>query len=226
MWYRVEFLKVFRKKAASTTIRTPPSPHQFPATSIRSPQKYILRPHKQHVQTWSVLFVHVKTCVNHFTVVATARRAVHTATASTGTSTGTSSLDTLTALKHISSQPQRYVVASLAGRKYLLASRDMLTVPRLPDVRVGDVLTLQDIHELGSRDHTLRGNPVLPNDIVKVEATVVEHTKASMDILVKKKRRKGYQKTIKHKHPFTRLRIGPIDIPLPTVLHSQPVTSN
>ena len=47
---------------------------------------------------------------------------------------------------------------------------------------------------------------------VQVQATVVEHTKGSMEIKFKKKRRKGYQKTIKHKHPFTRIRIGDIVI--------------
>ncbi|KAH7927889.1 hypothetical protein BV22DRAFT_1193314 [Leucogyrophana mollusca] len=119
---------------------------------------------------------------------------------------------TSAALNLIRSQPSQYIVASLAGRKYLLAPRDLLTVPHLKDVRVGDVLALNDIHELGSREYTLRGSPLIPSDQVKVEATVVEHTKGKMEVVVKKKRRKGYQKTIKNKHPYTRLRIGPIQI--------------
>ena len=116
------------------------------------------------------------------------------------------------ALSAIRSQPSRYVVASVAGRKYLLAPRDLLTVPRLKDVRVGDVLTLSEIHEVGSREFTLRGNPTIPPEKVKVEATVVEHTKGKMEVIFKKKRRKGYQKTIKHKQTYTRIRIGPIDV--------------
>lgn len=110
----------------------------------------------------------------------------------------------------IRSQPSQYIVASLAGRKYLLAPKDLLTVPHLKDVCVGDVLALQDIHEVGSRDYTLRGDPLIPPSSVRVEATVVEHTKGKMEVVFKKKRRKGYQKTIKNKHPYTRLRIGPI----------------
>lgn len=90
----------------------------------------------------------------------------------------------------------------------------MLTVPHLRDVKVGDVLTLDEIHELGSREYTLRGNPVIPSSRVKVEATVVEHTKGKMEFIFKKKRRKGYQKTITHKQPYTRLRIGNIEIPI------------
>ncbi|GLB41865.1 putative ribosomal prokaryotic L21 protein [Lyophyllum shimeji] len=132
------------------------------------------------------------------------RRAIHAQPDSTNS-----------ALELIRSQPSQYVVASFVGRKYILTPRDVLTVPRLRDVKVGDVLTLDEIHELGSRDYTLRGNPVIPPSRVKVDATVVEHTKGKMEFIFKKKRRKGYQKTIKHKQPYTRLRIGNIEIPIP-----------
>ena len=116
------------------------------------------------------------------------------------------------ALSLIRAQPSQYIIASLAGRKYLLTPSDLLTVPRLKDVKVGDVLNLSEIHEVGSREYTLRGNPVIPSDHVKVAATVVEHTKGRMEVIFKKKRRKGYQKTIKHKQTYTRLRIGAIDL--------------
>ena len=79
-------------------------------------------------------------------------------------------------------------------------------------MKVGDTLTLDAIHELGSREYTLRGNPVIPPNRVNVDATVVEHTKGNMEFIFKKKRRKGYRKTIQHKQPYTRLRIGNIDI--------------
>ncbi|ETW78860.1 hypothetical protein HETIRDRAFT_420084 [Heterobasidion irregulare TC 32-1] len=119
---------------------------------------------------------------------------------------------TATALALIRSQPNQYVIASIAGRKYLLSPRDLLTVPRLNDANVGDVLSLSQIHEIGSREYTLRGNPDIAPDAVSVEATVVEHTKGRMEHIFKKKRRKGYERTIKHKQTYTRLRIGPIDI--------------
>ncbi|KAI8985557.1 ribosomal protein L21-like protein [Trametes punicea] len=120
--------------------------------------------------------------------------------------------NTPNALSLIRSQPSHYVVASVAGRKYLLTSRDLLTVPRLKDVKVGDVLRLSDIHELGSREYTIRGNPAIPPEQVRVEATVVEHTKGKMEFIFKKKRRKGYERTVQHKQTYTRLRIGPIEI--------------
>ncbi|KAI1796602.1 ribosomal protein L21-like protein [Ganoderma leucocontextum] len=116
------------------------------------------------------------------------------------------------ALSLIRSQPSQYIIASLAGRKYLLTPRDLLTVPRLKDVNVGDVLKLSDIHEIGSREYTLRGSPTIPPEQVRVEATVVEHTKGKMEVIFKKKRRKGYERTVYHKQTYTRLRIGSIDL--------------
>ena len=138
------------------------------------------------------------------TLRAVATRALHTQAAAPTT--------VPSALSLIRSQPSQYVVASVAGRKYLLTPRDLLTVPRLKDVKVGDVLKLSDIHEIGSREYTLRGCPPIPPDQVRVEATVVEHTKGKMEVIFKKKRRKGYERTVYHKQTYTRLRVGPIDI--------------
>lgn len=80
---------------------------------------------------------------------------------------------------------------------------------------------MSEIHELGSREYTLRGNPTISPTRVKVEATVIEHTKGRQEVVVKRKRRKGYYKTIRHKHPYTRLRIGSIGIPLVTSQETQ-----
>jgi large subunit ribosomal protein L21 len=118
---------------------------------------------------------------------------------------------TSSALTLIRSQPSQYAVAAVAGRKYLLAPKDLLTVPRLNDVAVGDVLALSDIHEVGSREYTLRGAPLIPSTTLQIQATVVEHTKGKMEVMIKKKRRKGYQKRIEHKQTYTRLRIGPFE---------------
>lgn len=65
---------------------------------------------------------------------------------------------------------------------------------------------------MGSRDYTVRGSPLIPLEHVNVTATVIEHTKGKMEVIFKKKRRKGYEKTITHKQTYTRLSIGPIDV--------------
>ncbi|CBQ70163.1 conserved hypothetical protein [Sporisorium reilianum SRZ2] len=197
------------------------------------------------------------------------------------------------ALSLLKSQPSHYAVASITGRTYLVAKGDLVTVPRLRDVQVGDVLVLDKVHEIGSRDYTLRAQDtlntrrissavdlasphplaaaasasttlhgvspavapqsrrlftrliaedsaaaergpllpladtwssrLLPNGLahigaslpastVKVTAVVTENTKGALEKIVKKKRRKGYRKTVQHKQPYTRLRIEDIQI--------------
>ncbi|TDL26749.1 hypothetical protein BD410DRAFT_532974 [Rickenella mellea] len=110
------------------------------------------------------------------------------------------------------SQPSHYIIASIVGHRHLLAPRDLLTIPRIHDARVGDRLLLSEVHELGSRDYTIRGDPILPASVVRVEATVVEHTKGRMERIVKFKKRKHYKKTVEHKQTYTRIRIGPFQI--------------
>lgn len=108
-------------------------------------------------------------------------------------------------------------------------------MPRLKGVAVGDVIAFDKIHEVGSRDYTLRASegqtlaaaPTVSaaNDeetmaqtqaqaagLVSCRATVVEHTKGQMEETVKFKRRKRYTKTIRNKSKYTRLRIGEIVI--------------
>lgn len=196
---------------------------------------------------------------------------------------------TQSALSLLRSQATHYVVASIAGRTLVLHARDVVTLPRLNDVEIGDVIELDRIHEVGSRDYTLRAqstmnarnrgpaaltrtstnshqrhllevlqeaiiNPLLPQvsstspilepfidskgnvkesqswaarlkpgglahvgsvldkSTVRVRCTVVEHTKGRMEFIVKKKRRKGYKKTIKHKQTYTRLRVEGIQL--------------
>lgn len=185
----------------------------------------------------------------------------------------------------------------MTGRTYLISKGDMVTVPRLRDVQVGDVLVLDKVHEIGSRDYTLRAQDTLntrristavdlssphplastastastlygvspavasqprrlftrlvsedtapiaaaaargpllpladtwssrlvpnglahigaslPASTVKITAVVTENTKGALEKIVKKKRRKGYKKTIQHKQPYTRIRIQDIQI--------------
>ncbi|KZV94552.1 hypothetical protein EXIGLDRAFT_504666 [Exidia glandulosa HHB12029] len=121
------------------------------------------------------------------------------------------------ALSLLRSQPSHYVVASVVGRRYLLAQGDVLTLPRLKDVRVGDTIALDNVHELGSRDYTLRGDPLIPPNTVNVRATVIEHTKGALETVVKFKRRKGYKLTIHNKQTYTKLRIAAIDIARPPI---------
>jgi len=186
------------------------------------------------------------------------------------------------ALRLLRSQPNHYVVASIAGRTMVLTAADLVTVPHLRDTQVGDVLELDRVHEVGGRDYTLRaqdpsqgrrnpnggryplvllrhegkpelamraaneaGQPLgavyqaenatitpfsrswaanlvpsglahvgaaLSPEVVRVRCVVTEHAKGPMERIVKFKRRKGYEKTVTHKQPYTRIRVDAITL--------------
>ncbi|KAI8884673.1 hypothetical protein K501DRAFT_284724 [Backusella circina FSU 941] len=109
-------------------------------------------------------------------------------------------------------QLRYYAVAEIAGRPYLITKNDKVIVNRLNDVKVGDVLKLDKVRELGSKDYTLKGAPFVSEGVYDIHATVIEHTKSKMLQIVKKKRRKNYKRTIEHKQTHTVLRISKVDI--------------
>ncbi|WVR09071.1 hypothetical protein IAU60_006132 [Kwoniella sp. DSM 27419] len=128
----------------------------------------------------------------------------------------------------------RYVLARLHARTYLLHPRDILTLPTLKPLQApGTTLSLTKILEVGSRDYAIRSSAAnaavlkrgmdwkqkrlaefetIPAEVVDCKLTVLEHTKSPMQRILKKKRRKGYKKTIEHKQGWTRLRVGDINL--------------
>jgi large subunit ribosomal protein L21 len=112
-------------------------------------------------------------------------------------------------------QLRYYAVTEIAGRPYLITQNDKVIVNRLRDVKVGDVLKLDRVREIGSKDHTLVGEPYVQDTIYDIQATVLEHTKSKLIQIVKKKRRKNYKRTIEHKQTHTVLRISKVDVVQP-----------
>lgn len=126
-------------------------------------------------------------------------------TADTLLSTPTIAVDVL------NSQPQKYIVASLYSRRYLLHPKDILTVPQIkPFLPLGTKITLTRIGEVGTHAYQLCAEKGHRLTGVSCEATVLEHTTSPMEVKHLKKRRKGYKKEIRSKHRFTRLRISDI----------------
>lgn len=154
--------------------------------------------------------------------------------------TAPSPKSTSSALSLIASQSTpstgRYLLARLHSRTYLLHPRDILTVPTLkPLSPPGTILALTRILEVGSRDYAIRSpaaggrerrrelrdpgrvaggwkDDIVPSWVARCGLTVLEHTKSPLELIVKKKRRQGYKKTIQHKQGWTRLRVGDIEL--------------
>ncbi|KAI9017885.1 ribosomal protein L21-like protein [Phycomyces nitens] len=119
---------------------------------------------------------------------------------------------TKSSLQKLREQLHYYAIAEVAGRPFLITQNDKLVVNRLKDVKVGDVLKLDRVRELGSKDYTLKGAPYVNEAFFDISATVIEHPKSKLIQIVKKKRRKNYKRTIEHKQTHTILRISKVDV--------------
>lgn len=98
-------------------------------------------------------------------------------------------------------------------RKFLLHPKDIVTVPRIyPTPPLGSLLSLDRVLEVGSRDFALRPPSGQRLSQVRCALTVLEHTAGPLEVVVKKKRRKGYRKRIESVSLYTRLRVGDIDV--------------
>lgn len=124
--------------------------------------------------------------------------------------TATSSDSSL--IQKLRDQLRHYAIVDITGRPFLVTKNDKVIVNRLKDVKVGDVLKLDKVRELGSKDYTLKGSPYVAENIFDIQATVIEHTKSKLIKIVKKKRRKNYKRTIEHKQTHTVLRISNVDV--------------
>lgn len=121
------------------------------------------------------------------------------------------------ALKKLNLQPRHYAKVHIQDKAYIVTKGDLIHLPvRLPQTKVGDVLSLTTLSSLGSRDLTLRSKiPTRKNQkrlfldpkLFKCQATVIEHTKVPMFTTIKKKRRNRHAKAIKSKQPYTVLRV-------------------
>ncbi|OMJ11033.1 Homocitrate dehydratase, mitochondrial [Smittium culicis] len=104
-----------------------------------------------------------------------------------------------------------YATVNIKGRLFTVTKGDMVVMDRMNDLSLGDVIKLTSITELGSLEHTLKGSPLISAQLADIEATVVEHPESSQMTIFKKKRRKGYQRTLFHKQRVTCLRISKFD---------------
>lgn len=101
-----------------------------------------------------------------------------------------------------------YEVSERERKNRSSAPAPPLPPPRLfthPTSQVGEMLEVDDVLLVGSRDETLVGRPLVES--AKVRLLVEEHTKDKKVIIFKKKRRKGYQRKTGFRRDVTILRV-------------------
>ena len=87
-----------------------------------------------------------------------------------------------------------FAVIHVGGKQLRVTDGDLIMVEGVSPTNVGDVLRLEKVLLVGSKDFTLLGRPILRPDLVRIEATVVEKSLSHTKTHFKKKRRKQYMR--------------------------------
>ncbi|CAG8573730.1 4200_t:CDS:2 [Gigaspora rosea] len=116
------------------------------------------------------------------------------------------------AINKLRDQLRYYAIVDIRSQKFLITKNDIVIAHRLRDVNVGDELRLNRVLELGSKDYTIKGQPLVSEAFYNIKATVLEQPKGPFIQIFKKKPRNRHRRRITHKQTYTVLRISEIDI--------------
>lgn len=97
-----------------------------------------------------------------------------------------------------------YAVIRTGGKQYRVAENQVLFVEKL-DAEVGSTVELDEVLMVGGEDGPKFGRPLVEG--ARVEATVLDQTKAPKVVVFKKKRRKNYRRKRGHRQLQTVLRV-------------------
>jgi large subunit ribosomal protein L21 len=97
-----------------------------------------------------------------------------------------------------------YAIVEIAGHQYKVQKDQKLYVNRL-EGKEGSKVSFDKVLLTDNDGKVEIGAPVISG--IKVDATIVEHTKADKVLVFKKKRRKGYQKLNGHRQYITLVEI-------------------
>jgi large subunit ribosomal protein L21 len=102
-----------------------------------------------------------------------------------------------------------YAIIQTGGRQFRVAEGDTIDVDVL-DIDAGKTATFADVLMFADGDKVTHGDPLISG--AKVTAEVVEQRKDKKVIAFKYKRRKGYHRTVGHRHKLTRVKIKSISV--------------
>jgi len=95
------------------------------------------------------------------------------------------------------------------GRQFTVQEGDILKVNRFPESAEGDTLELGEVLAIGEGADMRFGTPLVEGASVK--ATVLEHKRDKKVTIIKKKRRKGYQRKRGFRQSLTVIKIESIN---------------
>ena len=102
-----------------------------------------------------------------------------------------------------------YAVLETGSKQYRVAAGDTLEIERL-EVEAGKPVVFDRILLVNVDGKLSVGSPTVAN--AAVHADVVEHIRGEKKIAFKMKRRKGYHRTVGHRHELTVVKIKDIKL--------------
>ena len=105
-----------------------------------------------------------------------------------------------------------FAVVMLGWHQHKLTAGDVLMVNHDVGAKPGQKIKLDKILLVGSKDFTLIGRPLLPRDLLSVEATVVEKNLSQTKVCQKFRKRQNYLRHYFKREFQTTLRINHIEI--------------
>lgn len=100
-----------------------------------------------------------------------------------------------------------YAIVEVGGKQYKIEENNFIYVNRL-EGEEGSEFNLDRVLMVDNDGDITLGNPVVPG--VTIKGKIMEHLKDDKVLVFKKKRRKGYKKTIGHRQSLTKLMIESI----------------
>ena len=101
-----------------------------------------------------------------------------------------------------------FAIVEIYGKQYKVAKGDTLLVDSKIDIEVGKTLKFDNVIAVSNKDTNIFNPKEL--DTYKVSVKVLEHKRANKVTVIKKKRRKGYQRKNGHRQDLTMLEIQSI----------------
>ena len=101
-----------------------------------------------------------------------------------------------------------FAIVEIYGKQYKVAKGDRVLVNSKIDVAEGKTIKFENVKAVSDKDKNIFG----AKDLAKynVSAKVLEHSRDSKVTIIKKKRRKGYQRKRGHRQDLTLLQIQSI----------------
>ena len=101
-----------------------------------------------------------------------------------------------------------FAIVEIYGKQYKVAKGDKVLVNSKINVEAGKTIKFENVKAISDKDNNIFDAKEL--DAFNVSAKVIEHSRDSKVTIIKKKRRKGYQRKRGHRQDLTMLEIQSI----------------